>query len=470
MHLNSRPTYAVSMDSESSPRVSPARKLAAALVTALAGGVYWCAVRPSGYGCGPSVGLAWGLFWVAMLWTLYPGTPCPAQGLYVLTVFVVGFALAGTQGYGQFNQWVLGRFYLETATETHVPLAPAWGFGHLFVCGLTWGGIPALALAWLLFGENRWQDWALRVGVGVAGYFAFQFLVEATPQVFLPLYGEGYYADLTQCPDCARTLESMPHTYSYLGAFLALSTLTLARHRESVRVLLPMALGFGATFAVGGVLHRGQLLPGWEGFPWWKTWEFACGFGGGLTVAGTFWWLHHSGDLDQFARASQGKWAAPRHYWWGFWIPLYTSAGILARDRLHQIAKVYYLACGIDFRDEFLVLEVAAAVAVGIAFVRKYANYARHGRPRADLHIQHPRVAFVGVYSLFFWISMGRWFDFPFTIADNVITLLALGGYALSLGLLPLVIPSPSQTRVRGRPRPSRAVYGPNLPDAPSNT
>src|SRR6056297_2317464 len=143
------------------------KKIFTILFAALAGGTYWCTVRPSGYGSGPSLGLMWGLYWTLLSWMLFsqetrPKT-FPSQSLYVLLVLAIGFGLGGMQGYGQFNQWMRGDFHLKTNANVIVPISPMYGFYHLSICGLTWGGIPALFLAWLLTSKNTPKDWILRV-------------------------------------------------------------------------------------------------------------------------------------------------------------------------------------------------------------------------------------------------------------------------------------------------------------------
>lgn len=88
--------------------VTKQTKILTVLFAALAGGAYWCTVRSSGQGCGPSMGLMWGLYWILLVSFISPDKKFPSQASFILLLFIIGFGIGGTQGYGQFNQWIRG--------------------------------------------------------------------------------------------------------------------------------------------------------------------------------------------------------------------------------------------------------------------------------------------------------------------------------------------------------------------------
>ncbi|MBD3352927.1 MAG: hypothetical protein GF364_15705 [Candidatus Lokiarchaeota archaeon] len=410
------------------------------LFGALAGGAYWCTVRPSGYGCGPSLGLMWGLYWMLLVWYKDENTEFPSQALYILLVFVIGFGIGGTQGYGQFNQWMRGKFYFDTASELYTNISPIYGFYHLFICGLTWGGIPALLISWLLNSNNTFKIWIQRLLVAAGGFLLFQLLIYAFPNMFLPLYSEGYYSNFAICPDCSRTIDTAKTTYGYLGIFLFLAIQTCIKNKRSYKIILPIALGFALTFSVGGILHRGEYIAVCASLPWWKMWEFTCGFGGGLSVFFTFWMLEKDGMLDEFTKRSRK--GHPKDYWWGFWIPLYLCIGELLRDRLHQIAKLYNIMYELDFRSEMFYVEMMAIVLTSVIFIKKLLLWTKWVKCNGDiskkdelLTIKHPRRLFLIIYGGFFWLMQFRWIVVPLILENNLIAIITILAYFISIVL-----------------------------------
>jgi hypothetical protein len=402
------------------------------LFAALAGGAYWCTVRAAGEGSGPSMGLMWGLYWVLLLAFLHPGKGFPTQGSFVLLVFVVGFAIGGTQGYGQFNQWMQGRFYLDVDTEQYVPIARVYGFYHLFICGLTWGGIPALLLSWLISAKAGFWVWTLRIFLAVTGTTVALQLVELYPRYFHPLYDRGFYVDLQYCVDCQRTLATASNTYAHLGGFLFPAVFTLWRDAFSRYLILPVSFGFALTFSTGGFLHSLQVVPGLTEYPWWKMWEFTCGLGGGLSLMIAFWALYRQGVWKSFVEYSfRAKPALV--LWFGFWMPLFFCIGWLLQDRINQVAKVWNKIYGLDVRDLFDYFETGAVVIAAGMFLYKVYVYYHNNRRREQLLVDRPVRMFILMYSGFFWLIMLRWVYVPFTIEKNIITLLAMSAYLISL-------------------------------------
>lgn len=408
------------------------------LSVALAGGVFWSTVRPSGYGSGPSMGLLWGIYWILLMSFLFDQKRFPTQASYVLLVFIIGFALGGMQGYGQFNQWMTGRFYLDTQSGEYIGISRFYGFYHLFICGLTWGGFPALFLAWVFCSQNNYKRWIERLLVGIIGFMVFQLLIGYYPQIFLPFYNKGYYSDASLCLDCQRTIDTAKNTYGFLGSFLFLSFFTLTRNNKTKYFILPISLGFAISFSFAGFLHSLQVVPELSTYPWWKMWEFMCGFGGGLSLFFSFWLVQKKEIFKAFTMKYEGKEA--KKLWWGFWIPLLVAIGILTRDRIHQIAKVYVIMYGIDLTSEFIYLEIAAIIITLMYFLYKLIQFKKNNENLDTLLVDRPKLFYLLLYSGFFWLSMIRWIYIPFTFEKNIITLLALIAYSISVALFVIMI------------------------------
>lgn len=424
------------------------RKVLSVLVGALASGAYWAGVRPSGYGCGPSLGLLLGFYWLLLVYFTQPESRFPTRNLYVLLVFVIGFSIGGMQGYGQYNQWIKGMFHYDIANDIFIDISPAVGFLHLFTCGLTWGGFPALLLAWIMYCKNDAMEWITRVALALGGYFVVQLLLQVFPQLFLPFYNTGIYSDLEGCPDCQRTMDTAGNTWGYFGAFMFLAIYTLLRNKQTRRIILPISLGFAVTFGFGGFLHRGNI-PGspLEFLPWWKFWEYACGFGGGLSVFITFWHVNQAGDIKRSMQRHEH--AKPVAHVAGFWVPLFVALGELGRDRLYQAGKLLFKVYGIDHRDAFQYAGYAFIAVVVLLFLWKLRVQVRDIKLKAgsldSLFITNPTPVFVGIYVGFYELAYLSWIRAPFTLLTFTIPILTASSVILSLILLQFVKRSPGE-------------------------
>jgi hypothetical protein len=392
------------------------------LAAALIGGSWWCTVRSSGEGSGPSMGLIFGLYWLLLMMWILPEFRIPKKSTYILLVFVIGFGLAGMQGYGQFNQWMQGFFYFDRSANLYTPISPLYGVYHLFICGLTWGGWPALLLSWILLHRTSEKLWIQRIIIAVAAYVLMQWLISLFPHLFLPLYSRGYYQDLAFCPDCQRTLNTAANTYGYLGMVVLLTLHSAWVERKSLYVILPIALGFALSFSFGGLLHRVDVH---VENPWWKMWEYTCGFGGGMALFSTFWLLKKRGILQNYIAKipdSPPAW----QLWLGFWIPLYFAIGELSRDRLHQVAKVWNILYGFDARDLFAMLALFAVVIVWGLLCLHLIRFLRHREDADILRFRHPFKIFLIVYNGFYALILLYWIRFPLSFENNVISILTL--------------------------------------------
>lgn len=266
--------------------------------------------------------------------------------------------------------------------------------------------------------------------IAIAGFFTFQLLIEHFPQLFHPLYNRGYYSNLDICPDCQRTIDTAKETYGQLGAFLFLAVATLLKNKNPKYFILPVSLGFALTFSLGGFLHN--LQPGLTQMPWWKIWEFTIGFGGGMSLFLSFWIAHSKGIIHYYM---QNKYDGSKHVnlWLGFWIPFYLAVGELARDRIQQIAKVWYKIYDINYRELFSYFETAVIIITALFFLFKVFRYFKRNMQTETLLVNNPVKMFFILYSAFFWLIMFRWIHIPFTIENNIITILTIFSYTISV-------------------------------------
>ncbi|MFX0102006.1 MAG: hypothetical protein ACFFCS_20745 [Candidatus Hodarchaeota archaeon] len=386
------------------------------LVGALAGGAFWAAVRPAGYGSGPSLGLIWGFYWLILVYYLYPRSKFPTSNIYMMLAMVVGFSLGGMQGYGQFNQWMRGSFYLDSTDLKNLriePISPVYGFYHLLICGLSWGGIPALLLSWILTCKNSTKEWIIRLILAVAGNVGMRLLVVIIPELFLPLYSEGYYFDLVTNPDCQRTIDSALGTYGHLGSFIVLATYTLIKNKRAGKVILPIATGLALSFGVGGLLHLFYFIPSLWGINWWKLWEFSCGFGGGISLFSTFWYLEREGIIETSLKEHEN--ARPRAYLWGFWIPMYVAAAELGRDKINALGKHLFDVSGgaINLKDEFSYGGIAFIAFIILIFLWHLNRGVKEktGKECKLLYIKRPEITFFTILAGFSIIGISTWID-----------------------------------------------------------
>lgn len=98
-----------------------------------------------------------------------------------------------------------------------------------------------------------------------------------------------------------------------------------------------------------------------------------------------------------------------------------------------QVAKVWNKIYGLDVRDLFDYFETGAVVIAAGMFLYKVYVYYHNYRRREQLLVDRPVMLFLLVYSGFFWLIMFRWVYVPFSLEKNIITLLAMSAYLISL-------------------------------------
>ncbi|MFO8017098.1 MAG: hypothetical protein R6U96_00540 [Promethearchaeia archaeon] len=114
------------------------------------GAFYWVIRGTEGYGGSSGAvfsGIGWALAWYFLSYESSEKKKRPYSSGWVIAAITLGIGVGGLHGYGQFMTWIKGEFCLSYP-ENCIPLNPLVGYGWLFQCGLVWGGMGCLFLAW----------------------------------------------------------------------------------------------------------------------------------------------------------------------------------------------------------------------------------------------------------------------------------------------------------------------------------
>ncbi|MBX7256724.1 MAG: hypothetical protein K1Y02_10210 [Candidatus Hydrogenedentes bacterium] len=261
-----------------------------AAIMGLMGAFFWAIRGTGGYGGemgGMLAGFGWAVLWYGFSQVGEGADRRPYGHPWLFMAITLGIAYGGFTGYGVYIAWVQGKFQSNPNEMLHE--VSAWtGYAMLFICGLHWGGNTGCFMAWCAPSKPiHARDWTLRLASGFIGAVAAALFVRAFPQLFLPFYSEGIYAN-PGYKTCIRALDSLHTIAPHVGVFLGfLSFEVLRGDRRAVYMILTMALGFAIPFAVGGYWHtlNGSELK----LGWWKNWEMSIGLGGGLAFGIAFW-------------------------------------------------------------------------------------------------------------------------------------------------------------------------------------
>lgn len=341
-------------------KYSPRDSICIALLFSLLGAFFWAIRGTGGYGGedgGALAGLGWAMVWFGLSWFDGKGGHRPYASNAIIVAITLGIMIGGFTGYGVYNGWVRGNFYLDHPHgEREVA---AWtGYTMLFLCGLHWGGIPGAFMAWCAPEKPAtWTTWIVRLVAGVAGIVVSLWIVRQFPAWFLPFYGEGIY-QVEANATCVRAQDSLHTIAPHVGLYLGWLVLEIVRRdKRAIAIMLIMGLGFALPFAIGGYWHTMNATE-WR-MPWWKFWEMTIGFGGGLAFALAFL-LFNRPDPDQKYDPAKGvRWA---------WIIIVVAGGFVLTGavdgftRLHEIARPAWLSRG-AIAYAYL---IAAAIALGL--------------------------------------------------------------------------------------------------------
>ena len=280
------------------PTLRTADYVSIAVIMGLMGAFFWAIRGTGGYG-GEQGGILAGVGW-AVLWYGFSGIDGagrfrPYGHPVAIAAITFGIAIGGFTGYGVYNSWVRGQFFLDHPNGLRE--VGAWtGYAMLFVCGLHWGGIPGALLAWCAPRKCVcWRAWTARFGLGILGAVAAALIVRVFPQWFLPFYNEGIY-QIDANKTCIRAEDSIRTIAPHVGLFLGFLAFEIA-HRDwrAVGIMLVMALGFAIPFSAGGYWHTLNDLT--TKISWWKNWEMTIGLGGGLAFGLAFYLFNRPEDV-----------------------------------------------------------------------------------------------------------------------------------------------------------------------------
>ncbi|MHA1368744.1 MAG: hypothetical protein ACTSRA_03360 [Promethearchaeota archaeon] len=274
------------------------------LILAPAGLFYWAIRGSGGYGGssgGTFAGLGWALAWFFISHEGGEVKKRPYSSGWTVLAIILGIAIGGLHGYGQFLSWIRGVFFVNQAENPPeiVPLNPVWGWAWLFQCGLAWGGNTGVFLAWCGSKQPpKKKDWAMRFILSAAGIIVFQILFYAIPSWFLPHYSGGYYDPGRITADTVRTYTTAQSSIIWLGLLVGNFIFELGKKDwRNVLLILTLGLGFAISFTLGA---NWFLVGDVIGLPidFWKNWEMSIGFGGGLTFAICHFLFNRKFSLD----------------------------------------------------------------------------------------------------------------------------------------------------------------------------
>lgn len=256
------------------------------LIFAGNGAFYWAIRGTGGYGGSAGAlyaGLGWALAWYFLSYESTEKKKRPYSSGWVVAAITLGIGLGGLHGYGQFMTWIKGEFCLSHP-ENCIPLNPLVGYAWLFQCGLAWGGMGGIFLAWT--GSKRpteKKDWIFRIIFAVAGALIGYYITYFFPQLINPAYNRVDYTNFQTCPDCERTIGTSLSSMTLLGIFLALFLYEIIRKEwRGVLLTLTIALGFALAFSIFAFWHYGPQFSDLD-IGWWKHWEMSIGFFGGAS-------------------------------------------------------------------------------------------------------------------------------------------------------------------------------------------
>jgi hypothetical protein len=300
---------------------------------ALMGAFYWAIRGSSGYGGmagGAYAGLGWALIWYWL--ANRDGCNRPYASGWTVLAIALGIALGGNNGYGIFISWINHRFYLFYQGAS-IPAAAWPGYAGLFLCGLQWGGVAGVMLAWSGAEKpvTRWT-WPARIAAGAAGAALAYGFTRLFPQCCFPKYGEGFYDNFDLYPRCEDVAGIIRQMSIHLGCFGGWLVLLFARgERRGAKLALLLAFGFAAGFTVFAFwqLMYGSALR----IDWWKNWEMSIGLTGGAAFGLAFYCFNRPGYPAAPVRFPRGK------RLFGFWFPVWLGGNVLLIAAMEGMAE-----------------------------------------------------------------------------------------------------------------------------------
>ena len=334
MMQNTSPTHSTGKDLW----MRPVDYVLVAIIMGLMGSFFWAIRGTGGFG-GSTGGALAGLGW-AMLWhgfSRFGGGAAqrPYGSRRMVAAITFGIAVGGLTGYGVYIGWLQGKFYLDYPHD--VREVAAWtGYAMLFLCGLHWGGVTGVFMAWCAPRSSLGlKGWLMRIAAGVCGAVAAGITVRLLPQLFLPFYSEGIY-DVAEYRTCQRALGSIRNIAPHVGLFLGFLAFELVRRDwRAAAMMLVMALGFAIPFTVGGywqTMHGAELK-----IDWWKNWEMTIGLGGGLAF-GLAFYLFNRPHPDHALRPVTRK-----ERIWGTGFPIWLACGVVFMGAYSGFRELHHL-------------------------------------------------------------------------------------------------------------------------------
>ncbi|MFX0102497.1 MAG: hypothetical protein ACFFCS_23220 [Candidatus Hodarchaeota archaeon] len=251
----------------------------------------WAVRGMRGYGSIPGAtfaGICYAIVWLFLSRNSPNGSKEGMHRPYNLGWAVLGIAAGigvnGMRGWMSFYRWRLGLFSLDAQWDeaSNIGFPPGmnlvYSLSYWFLIGATWAGTGAVFLAWS-GAKKKYipRDWILRIVLGAAGAGVAYLLWLLFPQIFLPNYQTGYYADLNTCYECRETMGDTRIALILFGAYAGFFLFEIIKKDwRNVKLILIVSVVTGFSW----MLFQWMKIPEITGR--WKYFEGLAGVGIGI--------------------------------------------------------------------------------------------------------------------------------------------------------------------------------------------
>src|SRR5271157_342002 len=199
----------------------------------------------------------------------------PYSSGWAVLAIILGIGIEGMHPWMQYSSWRRGLFPV-TNSSTFVPLDPAIGYIWWFVAAVPWAGTGAILLGWTASRHRcTITDWLLRIALGTAGLFIGLAIWAFAPQIILPDYQTGLYANLSACYGCTKAIGDTGIAMAFMGLFLGFLTFEILKKEwRNVKLILIVGIVTGIWWMAFQALNI-QVFA-------WRYWETTSGAGIGL--------------------------------------------------------------------------------------------------------------------------------------------------------------------------------------------
>jgi hypothetical protein len=204
----------------------------------------------------------------------------------------MGFS--GGRGWMQWPNFFEGKLYFDRNAGTYVPIAHLYGFIWLFIAGVPWAALGAVALSWCGSKTRIGAlGWMVRILFGIGGFLIASYLFQTFPRIFLPLYDQINYRAPNIGYDLRRLIRDDRSAIQHLGLYLGFLSFEVVR-RDWKNVALILIVGFVSGIGWAALQNWKWASHVWPGvlFNWWRCWETSAGITIGLAYGLAFFFCN----------------------------------------------------------------------------------------------------------------------------------------------------------------------------------